>query len=356
MDMALKHNSLTKKPMSLELNKLNKRTVLDYWQALERSGNSQLEEIICNYADTDMLWNGPDPIDQLRGIGSFVNDFWLPLMNSFPGLKRHTQIFFGGKSSGRIDGLADGEMWVCGSGYFNVVFSKDYLTIPASGKEANIRWGEFCHMRDGKIVETYFLLDLIDLMQQADFDVLPPSRGADGIWPPPAANDGVIPDLQDDQISRYSLEHIRRFIFDGLNKYDQANLESMGMADFFHPDVKWYGPGGIGACLNFDEFERLHQQPWLEAFPDRAVQNLDALFAEGLYSGAPGWAGVRATHKGTYLGTPATGNPIVINGLDFWKREGEVYVENWVFVDMIHLFRQLGVDLFERLHSSRKRD
>jgi hypothetical protein len=26
-----------------------------------------------------------------------------------------------------------------------------------------------------------------------------------------------------------------------------------------------------------------------------------------------------------------------------------MYVENWVFVDMIHLFRQFGVDLFERM-------
>jgi DNA-binding transcriptional MocR family regulator len=31
------------------------------------------------------------------------------------------------------------------------------------------------------------------------------------------------------------------------------------------------------------------------------------------------------------------------------QRGAEVYIENWVFVDMIHLFRQLGVDLFERL-------
>ena len=64
---------------------------------------------------------------------------------------------------------------------------------------------------------------------------------------------------------------------------------------------------------------------------------------------APGWAGVKATHTGPYLGCPATGNQIEFNGLDWWKREGEMYVENWVFVDMVHLFRQLGVDLFERL-------
>ena len=79
------------------------------------------------------------------------------------------------------------------------------------------------------------------------------------------------------------------------------------------------------------------------------MQDLDALFAEGNYSGAPGWTGVRATHKGEYLEHPATGNSLEINGLDYWKREGEVYVENWVFVDMIHLFRQFGVDLFDRL-------
>ena len=155
-------------------------------------------------------------------------------------------------------------------------------------------------------------------------------------------------DAQNEQTTQYSLEHIRKFIFDGLNNYDQSELESMGMADFFHSDVKWYGPGGIGACLSFNEFETLHQKPWLKAFPDRAVQNLDALIAEGSYSGAPGWAGVKATHTGDYLGCPASGNPIAVNGLDFWKRRGEQYIENWVFVDMVHLFRQLGVDLFER--------
>ena len=36
-----------------------------------------------------------------------------------------------------------------------------------------------------------------------------------------------------------------------------------------------HGPGGIGACLSLREFEDNHQQPWLDAFPDRKVQNLD---------------------------------------------------------------------------------
>ena len=322
---------------------------MNFWQELEGAQIHQLEDVARVYMDADMVWHGPDPIIQLHGAKAFVSGFWLPLLQSFPDLKRLTHLLFGGKSNGRIDGLGDGEMWVCGTGYFNATFAQDYLTIPASGSEVNIRWGEFCRLKQGKIVETYFLLDLIDLMQQAGFHVLPASHGADGVYPPPSAEDGILIDAQDEKESEYSLAHIRKFIFEGLNKYDQTELESMAMADFFHPEVQWFGPGGIGACLKFDEFETLHQEPWLTAFPDRDVQDLDALFAEGPYSGAPGWAGVKATHTGEYLGQPASGNQVEINGLDYWKRDGEMYVENWVFVDMIHLFRQLGVDLFARL-------
>jgi len=119
-------------------------------------------------------------------------------------------------------------------------------------------------------------------------------RGADGVYPPPRDGDGVLLDEQDEDESAHTLRHIRRFIFEGLNSYDQSELESMGMADFFHPDVQWYGPGGIGACNGLSEFENYHQKHWLHAYPDRAVQNLDALIAEGSYSGGPGWAGVNS--------------------------------------------------------------
>ena len=50
----------------------------------------------------------------------------------------------------------------------------------------------------------------------------------------------------------------------------------------------------------------------------------------------------------SFTGSVPTGRRIAVNGLDWWKREGEVYTENWVFVDMVHLFRQFGVDLLAR--------
>ena len=333
------------------LNQTNKKIVWDWWRDLQSCSRSSLGTLVDSVATSDVCWHGPDPINSLQGTQAFIEKFWQPLIHSFPDLERQTHLFFGGESNGRRDGdlTLDGGMWVTGTGYFNGTFAEDYLGIPASGAEVNIRWGEFCRLQDEKIVEVYFLLDYVDLMQQAGIEVLPPSLGVDGVYLPPHEADGVMLEEQDRQTSAYSLEHMRRFIFDGLNGYDASNLKSMGMADYFHPNAQWYGPGGIGACYSFKEFENYHQIHWLRAFPDRQVQDLTSLLAEGNYSGGPGWAGVKATHTGEYKGVAATGNSLEINGLDWWKRDNEQLIENWVFVDMVHLFRQFGVDLFERM-------
>jgi ketosteroid isomerase-like protein len=334
---------------TLVVNQQNKSLVWDLWTQLDAGDHSSARAMFTD----DFVWHGPEPIGELRGAQAFIDEYLIPLSHSFPDLTRETFLFFGGVSSGQIDGdiERDGRMWVTGTGNLRAIFANDFLGIPASGDEVAIRWGDFTRLENGKIAETFFLVDLVDLMHQAGIDVLPAARGAEGLYPPPALSDGILHAEQDSDVGMYSLDHIRRFIFDGLNAFDETDLESMGMADWFDPDVRWYGPGGIGACLSFGEFESLHQAPWLVAFPDRSVQDLDALFAEGVYSGAPGWAGVRATHTGTYLDQPATGKTIEFNGLDWWKRDGEKYVENWVFVDMIHLFRQFGVDLFDRIPS-----
>ena len=85
------------------------------------------------------------------------------------------------------------------------------------------------------------------------------------------------------------------------------------------------------------------------AFPDRKVVGLESLFAEGRLLASSGVAGVKATHTGAYLGEPASGASLDISGIDFWLRSDGQFTENWVFVDMVDLFAQMGVDLFERM-------
>ena len=124
----------------------------------------------------------------------------------------------------------------------------------------------------------------------------------------------------------------------------------MGMAGYFHPNLKWYGPGGIGACLSFAVFQDLHQLPWLEAFPDRKVGDLDNLIAEGGFVGASSLPGVWLTQSGPYLGHNASNRRAGVNGIDFWRYDNGQFTENWVFVDMVHLFQQFGVCLMTRVH------
>ena len=77
----------------IELNQKNKRMVWDFWQHLEAARADQLIQIANESLVSNINWHGPDPINDLRGVQSFVADFWLPLQKSFRDLKRQTHIF-----------------------------------------------------------------------------------------------------------------------------------------------------------------------------------------------------------------------------------------------------------------------
>ena len=284
-----------------KLNQTNKETIWKYWERLQGARAKDASEVVASVMHDDVRCFGPDPINEMHGGESLVDSYWAPLLRSFPDLQRQTYIFCGGKSNGQADGdiSKDGKMWVSGTGHFSATFVEDYLSIPASGDKVDVRWGEFYRLEEGKVVDFYFLLDLVDLMKQAGFEVLPPILGKDQRFPPPLTNDGVLLEEQDAEETDRQLKQLRSFVYDSLNNFDQQDLDSMGVADYFHPDVRWYGPGGIGACYSLTEFEDYHQKPWLAAFPNRQNQDLDALYAEGLYTAGSGWAGTLAVQSGT---------------------------------------------------------
>ena len=48
-----------------------------------------------------------------------------------------------------------------------------------------------------------------------------------------------------------------------------------------------------------------------------------------------------------FLGQDPNGKRLFMRVCDWWRREGDLLVENWVFVDIPHVLLQMGVDLFE---------
>ena len=321
----------------------NKSTISSLFESLQdpEKAYSALSQRVAD----DFVWYGPKPFKSCSSSQEWYSNFWLPFVDAFAGVSRETHMLFGGISQGKADNSPDGQSWVGATGYYEGVFSKSWLGFEPTHQKIKIRWGEFFRFENNKIVEMYTLLDIIDFLQQINRNPLPPSHGADFVYPSPTGIDGILLGESETSETAESMRLIREFIFEALNSYDEADLTSMGVANFFHDNVNWYGPGGIGACFSLKEFQSHHQQHWLVAFPDRKVQDLDSLFAEGDFVGSSGWAGVTSQHSGDYLGVGATGNRINFNGMDFWLRRGDKFVENWVFVDMIDLFEQFDIDL-----------
>ena len=294
----------------------------------------------------DCEWHCFHPINQLLGTAQIASAFWQPLMHAMPNLERRTDLFFAGEFDGRFCGGAG--VWVTAHGTLCGTMVRDWLGIPASGDAVYVRIGEFYRVEGDKIVEARVLLDLVDVMRQCGFQVLPPSSGLDIVVPGPQMHDGLLLSPQDATATTRTMQVLEGMI-GGLRSFNQKDLKSMGMHAHWHPDMMWYGPCGIGTTRQVEGFQKHHQKPFLHAFPDRVGGNHRARFAEGMFVASTGWPSVRATHAGDYLGVPATHKPITMRVADWWRREGDVLRENWVMIDLPELLLQMDVDLFARL-------
>jgi predicted ester cyclase len=339
--------------MNNETNQKNKSLIWDFWQRMNYATLDNMEKIVRNRMHEDISWFGPQPINDLKGVKAVIDGYWKPLYRSFSDLKRKCDVFLGSECCG--------EYWVSACGYFTGTFSQDWLGIPATGEKTNIHFGQHYRLEDGMIVENYLILDVISVMRQAGFHVLPPARGAEGgKFLPPATGDGVLLTEQDPLETRKTRQLVTAMLA-GMFRFDGKNLGTMEMEHYWHPNMHWYGPTGIGSCYSLGEFEDFHQRPWLEAFPDRGMTtppgkarmigiDNNEILAEGNYAALGIWDVVFSHNRGQFRGIPATGKLMTIRDFDWYRRDGNRLAQNWVPIDLIDIFLQMDVDLFERLH------
>jgi predicted ester cyclase len=281
-------------------------------------------------------FNAGAPVDHCAGRDAMTARFWEPLARAFPDLERRTDILLGGT-------FKDGD-WFSSTGNFVGHFENDLYGLRASGRPHFIRYGWFDRIEGDHVVESYVVLDLTRLMIETDQWPLRPQLGE--AWSPaPATQDGIILSPVPIAESDKSLKLVEAMIA-GLMSYDGQSLASMGMKRFWTPQFGWYGPGGIGSARGHSDYERAHQGPFLKAFPDRIGGNHKCRIGEGAYVASTGWPSINATHLGDgWIGIPASGKRITQRIMDFWRREGDLLTENWVFIDMVDLLAQFGVDL-----------
>jgi steroid delta-isomerase-like uncharacterized protein len=106
----------------------------------------------------------------------------------------------------------------------------------------------------------------------------------------------------------------------------------------YAPDCVWHGPGGQ-EIRGHDEMKQL-MVVLGTAFPDKRY-TINDLIAEGDKVVAR-WT-LQATHKGDYMGIPATNKQVTITGTYVIRIADGKQIEWWLEADFLGLMQQLGV-------------
>jgi hypothetical protein len=292
-------------------------------------------------AHDEVRYFGCQPIGNLEGREAVESEVLRPLERALPNLRIEPYVFLGGEWNG--------EIWVAATGEVIAEMHEPWLGIPARTTTMRLRFGTFHQVLDDCIVETRELFDIIGFASQVGIELLPPSAGRTMQPPGPALGNGLSRNSQPAAATQKTRALVDAML-DGCNDLDGSNLESMGMGRFWHDDMAWYGPWGVGSTLGFDEFQRDAQGPSVASFPNRRGGFHQARIADGLTAAFTGWPSLQGTFDGVaFRGIEPTGGPIGQNIMDFYLRRGPKLHENWVLIDLIDFAAQCGVDLLAQL-------
>jgi len=302
---------------------------------------NELDALISRYLTGDSIWNIAHPVNRLAGREEVRDGFFLPLREALSHVRRRDEIFIGGPNR-----RAPGGHWVAAVTHYLGNFENPLFSVKPSNNLVFLRSGEFYRVeQDGRISEAKIIVDLIDLMRQAGRFPLPQMLGTEMLFPGPATHDGILPSGQAN--GEETLDLCEAMLAD-LKAFNPETFTSAGQTGddgYWHDDMLWYGPGGIGSNYRWTGFEKDHRAPFLTAFPDRVGGNHYCRIGDGNYAAVSGWPSMTMTHKGDYLGVPASGKSLTLRVMDFYRCAGGKIMENWVLLDYIDLFRQMGRDL-----------
>lgn len=343
---------------SPDLHLTHKRALVGAMAAIAEATPATLAHALAAIYHPDAHWRGSQPWNDLHGLAAIEHGFWAPLLQAFPDLERRDAIVIGGRYEGRD--------YVGMVSHLSGRLQRDWLGMPATGQLVHLRCGEFHQLVDGRIVQSSVLLDVLDFLRQAGFWPVAPSLGQEGLWTGPLGNDGVLLEPQDPQRSAASLAQALAMQA-SLGAYDDTlgggrqGLLDMPQKAFWHPRMMWYGPSGIGTTRGLDGFVDHHQLPFRTAFPRRPNQPPPpglglhggahyVRIGDGRFSATGGWPSRHMMHLGGgWLGLPATGRPVTMRVMDFYREDEGLIRENWVPIDLVDVLLQLDVDVLARV-------
>lgn len=297
----------------------------------------------------DMVVHMCHPFGDMPG-DQYYESVLAKLHFSLPDVEKRPWIIMAGTDDHEDD-------WVGIAGTYIGTFVKPFLDIQPTGHLAHMRFHEYYKIKNEKIVEIQAIWDIPELMMQAGAWPMAPSLGREGLIPGPATCDGLqTGDYQHDVSTKSKTLVID--MLTAMSKHPEEPQEAMEMPRYWHPKMNWYGPAGIGTARGISGFRNWHQMPFLMGMPDRGSFRDELtyhFFADGPYVAVTGWPNMKQTLSDDgWMGIAPSGRMITLRSLDFWRIERGQIRENWVLVDLLDVYRQLGVDVLGRMRTFNK--
>jgi len=319
----------------------NKAALRAYCEAYRTGSDDGFAKAVERFFKSDAQINVVHPFNDLVGSASYQESFLCPLLTSFKHLRRSDYIAFGGSF--------EGGDWATCTGYYSGQFGKSWLGIHPTGALAHLRFGEFHRMEDGKAVESYIYLDIPELMIAAGQWPITDSPGRDrgftGYLPGPITQDGLQWHNNDPRRGASSYQLVTDMLAKLATK-DEA------WRPYWHDDMLWYGPAAFGSFVGIEDFASF-QVPFEQAFSEWIGGSKEGSqtrhftrFGDGDYVCSGGWPSLNAVQVKPFLGQPASGQRLFMRVCDWWRRDGDLLIENWVFVDIPHVLKQMGFSVF----------
>lgn len=303
-----------------------------------------MHEAVQQFYASDAKINIVHPFNEQVGADAYIHEFLQPLTQSFEQLRRSEYIAIGGEF--------EDSQWLACTGYYSGNFQNSWVGIKPTGALAFLRFAEFHKMENGKAVESYVFLDIPALMMAAGVwplnHTVAKHAGYTGYLPGPATNDGVVWGESEPKSSIKTLQLTEKMLLN-LATVDEAWRED------WHDDMTWYGPAVFGTFQGKEEFAGF-QTPfentfseWISGIMPGSVTKHFIRMADGEYSCLGGWPSLNMMQVKPFLGQGPTDKRVYMRVCDFWRREGDLLAENWVFVDALHFLLQLDYDVLEHL-------
>ena len=323
-----------------------KKIVLDYYKSLDTAQGDDITKVLKKYISEDYIWRGFHPFNEITDTKEVSEIFWQPFRHAFKNIQRRMDIFIAGKN--QIDGFES--VWVISMGHLMGLFDNEWLGIAPSRKMALLRYCEFNKIVNGKITETAMFFDIPHVMLQVGLNPFPPQTGAHLVQPGPMTHEGLLFEEQDIEEGEKTLASINFMIEDikGWKHTGKIPLVDELRASW-NEDMIWWGPAGIGSSYTIERYAEQHSGPFRASFKNRISNGHLCKLAEGNFGGFFGWPNLTLTPTGGFMGMPASEKPGDMRVIDMYRREGDKLSENWIFIDLLHFWKQQGVDILDRI-------